>query len=148
MNRGAHIKPPSHIVTSCLVSIVVWAYFKSAKCAIVSFIAGVFIDLDHLIDYYSTHPFTLKIKDIYDACAEVNLKKIYLLFHSYELIILLWLAIYALSLSNIWKAMAIGLTQHLLFDQITNSLNTFGYFIIYRMIKGFKKELLMRKTKD
>lgn len=120
-------------------------HLKSIGCALASFISGVFIDIDHLFDYYSNHrTFTLKIQDIYETCAKLNLNKFYILLHSYELIALLWASIYLFSLPNLWKATAIGLTQHLIFDQITNPVYTFGYFITYRMLKGFKKELLLK----
>lgn len=142
------MRPLAHAVTSGIISILVWAHFKSIRCAVVSFMAGVLIDLDHFIDYYTNYGFSLKIKDIYYIWVDTKLKKLYLFLHSYELIILFWAAIYALSLSNVWKAAAIGLTQHLVFDQITNPLNTFGYFITYRMIKGFNKKLLIREVKD
>ncbi len=75
----------------------------------------------------------------------MDLERIYILFHSYELIALLWIAIYAFSLSDIWKAVAIGFTQHLIFDQLTNPFNTFGYFLTYRAIKGFKKNYLIQE---
>lgn len=125
---------------------MVWAHFKSLGCAAISFLCGVFIDADHFFDYYSNHrTITFKIKDIYNAFSEMRLTKIYILLHSYELAISLWAAIYIYSLPDLWKAAAIGLTQHLLFDQITNPLNGFGYFIIYRIMKAFRKDLLINR---
>lgn len=135
--------PRGHVVTSGLISILVWAYFKSFGCAAVSLAAGVLIDLDHAIDYYASYGFTWKAKDIYDVCHKLKLKKLYLVLHSYELMALLWILICVFSLSNFWKALAIGLTQHIIFDQITNPVNTLGYFTTYRMIKGFKRELIL-----
>lgn len=78
----------------------------------------------------------------------MRLDTLYLVLHSYELTALLWIAIYAFSLSNAWKAAAIGMTQHMILDQLTNPLNTFGYFTAYRMSKGFKKKLLIKETKE
>jgi len=43
-----------------------------------------------------------------------------------------------------WKALAIGLTQHLVFDSFANPLKWPAYFFTYRMLKGFKKELLFK----
>ncbi len=134
--------PLRHVLASGSISALVWVYFKSFGCAAASFAAGVLIDLDHLIDYCASHGFTWKAQAIYDACRRINLKKLYVVLHSYELIILLWIAIYVFSMSIIWKAVAIGLTQHIIFDQLTNPINTFGYFFTYRIIKGFKKELI------
>lgn len=115
-------------------------YFKSIACAVSSFLAGILIDLDHLVDYYLNYGFTIKVKAIYVACLDMSFDKLRLFFHSYELIALAWLAVYALSLSNIWKAAAIGLTQHLIFDQLVNPIKVKGYFFAYRFMQGFKKD--------
>jgi dolichol kinase len=137
------VRPIAHVVTSGIISAFVWIGFRSFGCAAVSFITGIFIDLDHLVDFYSQHKFTLKLKRIYCACLRVRFKKLYLLLHSYEIIAMLWAAICVFSLSNMWKAAAIGITQHIIFDQITNPINTFGYFFTYRVMKGFRKELIL-----
>lgn len=136
--------PASHAVTSGIISVFVGIYFKSPACAAVSFISGIFIDLDHLFDYYVSHKFTLSIKRIYCACRRIRFKRLFILLHSYELVALLWIAIYALSLSNIWKAAAIGLTQHMIFDQLTNPISTFGYFLTYRLINNFSRDRIIR----
>jgi dolichol kinase len=140
------VKPIAHAVTSGIISAFVWMHFRSFSCAAVSFIAGVFIDLDHLIDYYAAHRFTFSVKRIYCACVRIRFKKLYLLLHSYEIVIILWIAIYAFSLSDIWKAAAIGLTQHIIFDQITNPISALGYFLTYRIMKGFKKDHIVQKN--
>ena len=142
------MKPSGHIIASGIIGIAVLLYFKSLPCAIASFAAGILVDLDHFFDYYLNYRFTLKIRDIYYACLEVNLKRLYVIFHSYELVIALWLLIYYMSLGNIWKALAIGATQHMIIDQITNTFNMFGYFLIYRILHGFKKELIIDPRKE
>lgn len=77
----------------------------------------------------------------------MNLKKVYLYLHSYELIIFLWLAIYIFKLPDIWTAIAIGMTQHLILDQITNPVNRMGYFISYRIKNRFEKEAILQAIK-
>lgn len=75
----------------------------------------------------------------------MNLNKIYLVLHSYEFIMLFWIAIYFFSLSNTWKAVAIGFTQHLIFDQIINPVTPLAYFLTYRIIRGFRKNAIIKK---
>lgn len=75
----------------------------------------------------------------------MNLKKWFLLLHSYELIALLWGAIWLFSLSDIWKAVAIGFTQHMVLDQILNPINTYGYFLTFRIMKGFNKKSIIKE---
>ena len=142
------MKPVPHIAVSCVISAGIGIYFRSFWCAAISFACGVLIDLDHLVDYYATHPPTLKLSDIYDACAEVRLNKLYFLLHSYELIAAQWLAIYTFSLSNAWKAAAIGLTQHIIFDQLTNPVKPLAYFLTYRVYRKFDPYLLHRELEN
>ena len=139
------MRPAAHVVTSSIISAFVGIYFKSFGCAVLSFVTGVFIDLDHLIDYFTSYKFTLRLKRIYCACARARFKRLFLVLHSYEIVLVLWIAIFAFGLSNVWKAAAIGITQHIVFDQVTNPLKSFGYFFIYRTMKGFRIERIMRK---
>ncbi len=118
--------------------------FNSFGCAGLSFIAGVVIDADHFIDYYLNHPFTLKLSRIYDTFEKRGLAKLYILLHSYEMLIILWLSIYVFSMSASWIALAIGLTQHIIFDVFTNPIRISGYFFIYRLWNGFKKEMIFK----
>lgn len=140
-----HIKPLAHFAVSAVISFAVYSYFRSITCGLVSLICGTFIDLDHLIDYCVSHKFTTDIKSIYRACAETNLKKLYLILHSYELVAILWAAIYIFSLPDIYKAAAIGLTQHIILDQLTNPVKIPGYLITYRIIKNFDTDSLIKK---
>lgn len=132
--------PRGHIAISVLVSICVWMWFRSLGCAVISFAAGVFIDLDHVLDYYMNLGFTLNLKKMYDACHQMRLLRLYLVLHSYELLMLLWGSIFIFSLSHYWIALAIGLTQHMIVDQITNPIKRFGYFLSYRILRKFKRE--------
>lgn len=131
-------------MTSGVISTFVWIHFRSFGCAALSFVSGVFIDLDHLLEYFTHYKFTFSLKRIYCACARSRFKRLYLVIHSYELVILLWIAIYAFGLSNAWKAVAIGMTQHIIFDQLTNPLRRYGYFMTYRIAQGFRKEKIVR----
>jgi len=70
-------------------------------------------------------------------------KKVFVALHSYELITLLWVAISVFSLSDAWVALAIGLTQHLIFDQFTNPVKLFGYFFTYRALNHFDPRKLL-----
>ena len=139
------MKPTGHAIFSCIIGLFVWYYFKSAGAAIVSFLTGIFIDLDHFFDYYANKHFTLSLKKVYDASCDDSFDKFYLLLNSYELVIALWVLIAAFSLGIFWKAVAIGFTQHMILDQLTNPLTVPGYFLIYRIMKGFKKESVTYK---
>lgn len=138
------MKPQGHIVASGIIGLIVWAYFRSFAAGAVSFISGIFLDADHFVDYYLNCGFTLKIKKIYETFADMDFKRLYLLLHSYELLLIVWALIYISSPSVLWIAMAIGMTQHIMLDQLSNPIRVAGYFLVYRIAKGFKKEKILR----
>lgn len=84
---------------------------------------------------------------IYDAWARINMKKLYLVLHSYEILIILWIIIYTAGPSVFWKAAAIGLTQHIILDQFTNPVFILSYFFTYRLLNGFDKAMIIKEEK-
>lgn len=139
--------PRGHILASGIISICVWAYFRSIGCALISFAAGVLLDIDHLLDYCANYTFTFRIKTMYEAFMNFKLNRLYIVLHSYEFIALSWVAIFAFGLSDLWKALIIGYTQHVLLDQVTNPVKPLAYFLTYRISRGFKKEDILRLTR-
>ena len=67
----------------------------------------------------------------------------YLVLHSYELIMAFWIAIWIFSLGDLWIAAATGFTQHLLGDQVTNPVKVMAYFYTYRMARGFRTDRIV-----
>ena len=142
------MKPGNHIIISIGVSVGLYLYFHSFLAAFISFLSGVFIDIDHVLDYILHGKISLHLVDYYLFSLEKQFSKIFLFFHSFEVIILFWIVISYFKLNLYWICLCIGLTQHLILDSIFNNLNQFisphAYFFIYRLIKGFKKEYLIR----
>lgn len=137
------------MAVSIIIGTAVYLYFKSLACGIASFLAGVLIDIDHIFDCYLNHGTHFKLKDIYNYCMEVKFDKLTFIFHSYELLAILWAMTLIFSFGNIWKAVAIGLTQHIIFDQIVNThirkMEPLAYFFIYRLRNRFKKEEIVKE---
>ncbi|MFH1996052.1 MAG: hypothetical protein ABIJ27_03530 [Candidatus Omnitrophota bacterium] len=122
---------------------LVYAYFRNFWCAVASWCAGVFIDLDHLYDYFASRRFTFDIFRIYRVAAAAYFRKLYLILHSYEIVIILWAAIALLPLGCVWVGIAIGITHHIVLDNISNPVVPYAYFFLYRARKGFKRNKLI-----
>ena len=131
------MKPLPHIAASGIISILSWFYFRSFACCLATFLSGFLIDADHLLDYTLSYRFTFNLHKISEICEKMKLKKLYLVLHSYEIIIILWAAICIFSLSKMWQAVALGMTQHIILDQLTNPMRPFGYFFTYRLLNRF-----------
>jgi len=87
------------------------------------------------------------VRAVYRACVDIHFNKLHIFLHSYELLAIFWAVIYLFSLSNVWKSIAIGVTQHIIIDQFTNPIYKRGYFLTYRAFKGFRKDALIIKDK-
>ncbi|MDP2939343.1 MAG: hypothetical protein Q8O13_04585 [Candidatus Omnitrophota bacterium] len=139
------MRPIKHLVASCATGALFYLYSKSVLASLVCFLSGVFIDLDHVFDFYFHYKrLTLSIKEFYLSCEEYRFDRLFLFFHSLEWILLLWILIAIFKLNLIWVAFALGISLHIVMDMIGNRLFSYAYFFIYRWLKGFRAESLSR----
>lgn len=138
------MKLAKHIILSLIISIVLFIFTKSVYAGILCFVFGVFMDVDHIIEYilhYGWKDFTLK--NVFRACEQtekregkLRFKKLYLIFHIGEIAILLLVA--AIFLNNIYLwAIAIGYSSHLFFDLIGNNIKPINYLLSWRIMNNF-----------
>ncbi len=133
------MRPMAHVTASFASSLVIYSWFKSPLAAIICFLGGIFIDLDHVPEYFSANNKELSLKALYYSNIVKDKERIYIVFHSFDLIFLLWLAVLFLELNLFWVALAIGATIHLILDLLTNPIaSVYTYFFTYRLAKQFK----------
>ena len=132
-----------------MVGAAVTIYFKSFTCGVASFLTGVLIDVDHILDHFLNYGFRFRIKTFYYCCTRNKYGRLSLILHSYELVILLWALIFTLRLGSIWTAAAIGMTQHLILDHIRNiargKVGWQPYFFLFRLKNRFMTDRIMKK---
>ncbi|MHB9154763.1 MAG: hypothetical protein ACYC5N_03595 [Endomicrobiales bacterium] len=126
-----------HLVVSGALSAALYAASGSAPLGISSFAAGVFLDVDHVLDYWAEKPFSLDIGDFFRTCEEICLRTARLFFHSLELLAALGALAY-LTRSPWLVGLAIGMGQHLAFDQVFNPVRPCAYLFVYRMKNKFR----------
>jgi hypothetical protein len=133
----------SHISISALVAAGIWYFTGSLLAGFLCFISGGLIDADHILEYAINYGWKgLTIKKVYDASQQsrsrkkVGYKKLHLIFHSVELLGLLWI-LYIITNSIYIFALAIGMTIHLIMDYAGNRVYPLSYFFVWRAIKGF-----------
>ena len=140
------MKARYHVMVSTGLSLGVLALSQSWPATTACFFSGILIDLDHYWEYYIIkQKFPFRYKDLVDFCQNDKYSKLYLIFHSYEYLILLWFAIYFLHLNEVWIGFALGLTVHLLFDQLVNPVKPLFYFLTFRMYYQFEKSKIVSK---
>lgn len=141
------MKLKSHIVATITISSIVYFIFNSFSAFISSLIGGILIDLDHLLDYCIHRGINFNVKNFFIWCYNNQWNTLIVFFHSFELILIFWLAIFIFNLGIFWIGLAIGISQHIILDVLGNRdmINLHSYFFIFRLTKGFKKEYILRE---
>jgi len=131
------MKPIYHIAISSCVSVLVWLIFRSFSATAACFVTGIFLDIDHLIDYAVNYGLRFRGRHFFKAFEYEAFENIFLFLHSWEFV-----AIYLALLWIInWKPVAIGagigIIVHLLVDHFFNDHSKLAYFFSYRLLHGF-----------
>ncbi len=129
-----------HTVISLIAGSILYKLTHSFTVFLWVLTLGIFIDLDHYIDYVREKGVSFNLKKIYFTCknGSTYFKKLFLVLHSHELIVILWLVIFMFDLDVVWRCAALSISLHLLVDQIVNPVVPMGYFFLFRLTNNFK----------
>lgn len=75
-----------------------------------------------------------------------EIKKAYLYFHSYELLLILISLCFVTHFNYLLLFTTLGFAIHLFFDQLFNPVHPLTYFLTYRILHGYKTEIIFRTT--
>ncbi len=136
------MSPTAHIIISTATGSIYGLIMQSWIGGIICFLAGILIDIDHWFDYclHKGKP-SMDVKEFLDYCMYHWRGRIYLIFHSYEFMLLLWILTTVLEWPFWWISALFGMSVHLVLDQVFNDVDPLVYFWIYRMRKNFSKIL-------
>lgn len=138
------MKPVSHVVISISVFTVLYLVFHSYLLALAAFLFGIFIDIDHLPDYFREHGFNLDVKKFLYIGTNYRLEKTVIFLHSWELFLIYSVFVFVIPANEILFGVFIGYFIHLLFDQFGNLSRPLSYFFIYRWKNNFIREIIWR----
>ena len=123
-----------HFSVTTILCILTYIKFKDFSYVLLCLAGGIFIDLDHLFDYFYHHKFKFSLRRFFDR-EFLKSGKVFLPFHSWEVFfLLLFLAFYLKSDGLAIFCLAMG--AHLLIDYFQNP-NRLFYFLIHRVKKRF-----------
>ena len=135
-----------HVIISTVLTTMFTIWFKSWSGGLACFLSGIFIDLDHNLDYLIwKRKLPISYRKLIDFLKDDHDAKLYLFLHSYELLAALWFCIFYLDLNELWLGMAVGLTVHMACDEYYNPLRPLAYFLTYRFSRGFNRRKLFKK---
>ncbi|MFH1188322.1 MAG: hypothetical protein V1652_00565 [bacterium] len=143
----------THLILSLFVGFIMWRASGSAFVFAASLMSGLFIDIDHFIDYFLA--FGTKFNFVYFLKGYSFLKtdKIYVFFHSWELVIILLLVMPIVALlGGGWTivffllSFSLSLFFHLTVDVFTNAMLPQSYFVTYRLMHKFDLKTMVTKS--
>jgi len=145
----------AHLSSSLLVVYLVWKIYLHGKkdnhkaiffVSISAIMGGLFIDLDHMIDYYLAFKLNFNLNYFLKGYEFLKTGRIIIPFHSFELVIIL-LAIVFIINDKLSKALilafALALFFHLIIDVNVNKLPVKSYFLLYRVKQNFQLKKLV-----
>jgi hypothetical protein len=137
------MKPRHHAIISGGLAAGLFWWLHSWGAALACFVSGIFIDVDHHLDYFlNRKKVPLDYQELHDYCINDRAGKIYIIFHSYELMVIFGFGIYHFQLNAVWLGAVLGVTIHIICDQLANPLKPTAYFWIYRQYFGFQRKHL------
>ncbi len=136
-----------HIAASTIISGVLYAIFKSWGLSIASLVSGIFIDLDHVIDYLIEHGLRFNVKKFFDFFYEEKHRKIFLIFHGWEWLIILCVFAWLTNWNPWITGILIGCGQHMVFDFFYSMTTLRSYSLLWRWKNRFDSEVLFPKNR-
>ena len=140
------MKLEHHIATSTVVSGILYFVSKSWGLSIASFISGIFIDIDHVFDYFFEHK-------LFDYQEFINFfygekhQKITLLLHGWEWLLCLGLATVITNFDPWIAGLSVGYGHHIISDYFYSKTNIKTYSLIWRWKKRFDSKTLFPRNR-
>lgn len=142
----------AHTLTSTALAAGLYATTSSVSMASGALLTGIFMDIDHVIDFFILSKERFSINGFVSWCYEGRWNKLVLMLHSYELLALYSLLVYRFPNPFLLGSLC-GMGLHLTLDQIGNrhliktfTISKWFYFFTFRAWGGFDKDWL-RKPK-
>ena len=145
------MKLKSHFLVSIIFSTLLFVIFKSWKISVSSFLGGVLIDCDHIFDYFWEFRNRFSVKKFFDVYYNGKMLFSMIVFHSWELLVLLSICAFSMRWNPWIIGATIGFTQHIVLDQIFNKPsrcykpNGWIYFFFYRLKNDFNMKKMFPK---
>ena len=117
--------PVGHTVISGALGVVVGAATGSLTAVATTLGGGVLMDVDHLFDFYQWY-------------GRGKSKRIFLLFHAWEYLVIGMIALTVAFFHPLLPAVVIAQLGHVATDRFHNRLPTWAYFISYRIARKFE----------
>jgi len=141
------LKLQYHTAASITLSGILYLLFKSWSLSLACCLTGIFIDIDHFIDYFRENGWTPNIKNFFRICNECQFDQIVLILHGWEWIILFGVLSWLTGWNPWITGMFLGIGHHMILDAFANSSYFKTYSLIWRWKKGFHFDTVFSNQK-
>lgn len=135
-----------HIGVNLALAFFLFAKYGSVPASALAFAVGMFVDGDHMFDYILylwTHKKKFSITEFLDGSYFGRWQRFIGLLHSWEMVAVIFY--YFLQTQNYYLlAISSAAAAHYLVDNLTNGVNAKAYFLLYRLLYGFKKNAISK----
>lgn len=128
-----------HLLAAIAIMLITYLIFASLPLSLVSGLVALFIDFDHLFEYYLAEGLNFNLKKFISGKHIGRLGRAYVLLHAWEWVILLTVICFIFA-EPLFLAVSLGLTSHYLVDIVTNKVKPVYYFLIHRIRINFSLE--------
>lgn len=138
-----------HLLFALLAGFIGWQLWRKPLVALAAGLLGsVFIDLDHLIDYFIAFGWHFNLSFFLHGYQFSKNDNIYIIFHAWEYVVLFVLIglIYRKrrSVKTFYITLALGIFFHLTVDVLLNDMMIKSYSLIYRWQSNFLMEKIIK----
>lgn len=141
------MKLEHHIAFSTIISGILYAIFKSWGLSIAAFISGIFIDLDHVVDYVIAHGLHFNVKGFFPFFYEEKHNKITLIFHGWEFLIFFAAAAWFTDFNLLVTGVLIGYGHHIVLDFFYSKASFWSYSLIWRWKNKFDSKRIFPRNR-
>ena len=138
---------PGHMLVHgglAAASFAVTLLWSDSVCwAICAAAVAVFLDVDHLLDYWLAHGVDFDWRRFLQETRGGGLyflksRRILILLHSWELVFLVWAGAVFFKVPQLGLSFSLGFIPHLLWDQFTYAKKPLMYFFAFRLVNRFR----------
>jgi hypothetical protein len=138
----------AHFLVTLGIALILFWRFQDWRLIVACLLAGIFIDIDHLLDYFLYYGFSSGSVGIKETLADVNYfdlsEKVIVFFHGWEFVPLTWilgkwLGI-KLKIRGLEWALALSYFGHLLVDHFSFPHHPLGYSFVFRLLNKFSQK--------
>lgn len=141
------MKAQHHVMASVALSTALQAIWGSWALSLSSLAAGILTDIDHIFDVFAEYGPVFSFRRFSEACYQRTLQRAFLLLHGWEYAGLLLGIAWFTAWHPIATGVLIGYGQHMILDQVGNRPAACGYWLLWRMRRGFLMEKMFPRDK-